>query len=126
MIDLKDTYGKRYKVRLDDSYAVETWPRKTQEIAWYYEIVCKYGQIYNHSDTHLQMWITPRLGKRVYDTLPADWKVIQNADDGYAFSFPSGDIGRAFQYVKPRRKRIGPSNPAHLSKWQFPKKSNGA
>src|SRR3954466_14083815 len=107
MIDLKAVYGKRYRIGLDSSYELEKYDGKTQDVAWYYEIIGRSGQLYNHSDTHLQIWISPRLGKLLYDNLPLDWTATQNTSEGFAFKFPNKDIGVAFKWIKPRKRRIG-------------------
>jgi hypothetical protein len=117
MLDLKATYGKRYRIALDESYDAEKYDGKSQDIAWYYEIIGKYGQIYPHSATHLQMWLaSTKLGARLSRSLPPDWTGIQNTSEGYSFVFPAKDISTAFRWVKPRKRRQGTSDPARLQK----------
>ena len=120
MLNLKEVYGKRYRIKMDESYAVETSPGKTAEIAWYYEIDGRNGQIYNRSDTHLQLWIKPRIGLRLYRALPSGWEVVQAASDGYAFSLPNAEIGLAFKWVKPRKRRlVDPAQADRLKSYRF-------
>ena len=119
MINLREVYGKRYKIGIDPSWDAETpenrtWCRQHGEELYYYELLGKHGQLYNHSDTHLQMWIKPRLGSRLYRAIPPGWRVHQNASDGYAFVLPNSDIGLAFKWIKPRKKRIGRNDPKTL------------
>ena len=122
MVDLKAVYGKRYKIGMDASYEAETFPGKEKDVAWYYELIGKHGQLYCHSDTHLQIWVKPRIGKRIYndDTFSfvvgyETWKIVQTADDGYAFAFPNAEISKGFDLIKPRRRRIGRTDPANLA-----------
>lgn len=118
MLNLKEVYGKRYRIQLDAAYEAETFHGKTTEIGWYYELVGLYGQIYPHSESHLQVWLNPRLGTALKRNLPMNWHVTQNSSDGLAFSFPNSDISVAFKWIKPRKRRIGRPAP-HLSKYHF-------
>jgi hypothetical protein len=123
MLDLKATFGKRYKNQLDESYHVEKSPGKEKEIAWYYELVGKYGTIYNHSDTHLQVWInSTRLGARLSHHLPADWTLHSSCSEGFGFVLPNSGIGIALNQIKPKKCRVGRPAP-HLTQYQFKPKA---
>lgn len=121
MLDLKLTYGKRYKIGIDPSWDAENTQnrstfRQNGEEPYYYELLGKYGKLYNHSLTHLQIWITPKLGAKLNRSLPSGWKLHQNASDAYTFILPNSDISIAFKWIKPRKRRVGPTDPATIAR----------
>lgn len=130
MINLKETYGKRYKIEIDPSWDAETtenrtWFRQHGEEPYYYELVGKYGQLYNNSETHMQVWVNGRLGVKLSKNLPQGWKQKQGCSEGYAFILPNSDVSTAFSWIKPRKRRVGntsPENLARLAAYKFPKK----
>ena len=128
VIDLKQTYGKRYKIEIDPSWDAETtanrtWFRQHGEEPYYYELIGKHGRLYNHSDTHMQMLITSRLGANLRRNLPEGWKTHQRASDGCTFILPNSDVSIAFKWIKPRKRRQGPKDTSHLRAYHFKKKS---
>lgn len=120
MMNLKDTFGKRYRIRMDKSYAAETMPGKEKDIAWYYEIDGRNGQIYNHSETEIQFWINGRRRSKKIKRLHPHWEVQQFCDEGSAWVLPNAMIGEAFKWIKPRKHRIvDPKQAERLKNYQF-------
>ena len=124
MINLKETYGKRCKIQMDESYEVEKYEGHTADIAWYYELIGSRGCLYNHSDNALQIRVKPKLARLIEKTLPTTWKRHQNADDAVTFILPNSDIEKAFSWIKPRKRHIGNPNQPHLKAHWF--KSKGS
>lgn len=121
MINLKEVYGKRYKIEVDPSWDAETtenrtWFRQHGEEPYYFELVGKYGRLYNQSDTHLQMWVSGRLGVKLSKNIPVGWVQIQGCSEGYGFKLPNSDISQAFSWIKPRKKRVGNTSPENLAR----------
>ena len=52
-IDLRKTFGTRYRYEWDPAYQTETPDGRKRERAWLTRIPCKYGYIAPHSDRHL-------------------------------------------------------------------------
>lgn len=120
MINLKETFGRRYRIRMDESYAIEKYPGKEKDIAWYYEIEGWKGQIYNHSEIEIQFWInSSRIATKIHKVHP-EWKIQQLCSDGGTFVLPNSVIGEAFKWIKPRKRRIAsPGQADRLKSYRF-------
>ena len=51
---------KRYRVFMDESYVVETYPGKEKDQRWYYELRGRYGILWPYSDTTIALLITSK------------------------------------------------------------------
>ncbi|PKK82038.1 MAG: hypothetical protein CVT49_15750 [candidate division Zixibacteria bacterium HGW-Zixibacteria-1] len=102
-INLKEQYGDRFKIDLDEAADCEGESRKDP---WYYLIPCKYGDIYPFSDRRLAFLcngagIRSRLHKEQPEIEVHNW-----SDNGEAiFIFDPEQFHIIAEYAKPRRKR---------------------
>jgi len=101
-INLKEKYGDRFKIGLDEAAFCEDESKKDP---WYFKILCKYGDIYPVSDKKLGFHCT---GERIRGRLHKEHPEIevQNwSDDGEAiFIFEPEQFDIIAEYAKPRLK----------------------
>ncbi len=102
-INLKDLFGNRYRVTVDESADREPGAKTDP---WNFLIACKHGTISPYSDELLAFHCTAR---RIRTRLHRDHPRIdvQNwSDDGEAiFFFRQDQFDLVAEYAKPRRKR---------------------
>lgn len=130
MIDLQATYGKRYKVTIDETWNVEQ-QRKEEDKPWYYEIRGKTGYIYPHDNYRVALELTPRLWKRWEQNPPMAYVKYRECDEGPTLLITNSLIPQALKWIRPRRRRtLSPEHKAKLlqssQKHRFPSKNNGA
>ena len=102
-INLKDLFGVRYRVRVDES-AVQEPGAKTDP--WNYLIPCRHGTISPYSDKLLAFHCTAQgIRGRLHKDYPEI--TVQNwSDDGEAiFLFRLNQFDLVAEYAKPRRKK---------------------
>ena len=101
-INLKEHYGDRFKIGLDEAAFCEDESKKNP---WYFKIMCKYGDIYPVSDKKLGFHCT---GERIRGRLHKDHPKIEVhnwSDDGEAiFIFDQELFYIIAEYAKPRLK----------------------
>ena len=102
-VNLKDLFGDRYRVGLDDSTQHEPGARKDP---WHYVIPCRNGSISPFSDELLAFHCTARgIRTRLHRHHP-EIDVRNWSDDGEAiFLFRPDQFDLMTKYAKPRRKR---------------------
>ncbi len=102
-VDLKDLFGDRYRVALDESARHESGAKKD---LWYFMLLCRYGSIYPFSARLLAFHCTARgIRTRLHRDHP-EIEVRNLSDDGEAiFLFRPDQIELVAEYAKPRRKR---------------------
>ena len=102
-INLKEQYGDRFKISLDEAAFCEDESKKD---SWYFKILCKYGNIYPVSDKKLGFHCT---GERIRGRLHKDHPEIEVrnwSDNGEAiFIFGQEQIDIIAEYARPKRKR---------------------
>lgn len=124
MLNLMETFGKKYKITMDESWAVER-QRKEEEKIWYYEIVGRLGTVYPHSETHCAFELTPRTWKKMQAvTLPYTIKKHRECDEGPTLLIENDDVSMALRWIRPRKKRtLSPEQKAkavaRLKKYAF-------
>ena len=116
------TDQSRYKVFLDDSYAVEKEEGKTAELWRYYELRGLQGIIYPWSESHLAAQLnafnSPIPG-RVKAEHP-EWTVIQSGDREITFKIPNKDFEDAAQLARCRKRRVvAPEAAERLAQFRF-------
>ena len=130
MIDLKEVYGKCYKVTMDESWEVER-QRKEEDRPWYYEIVGRLGMVYPHSDTEISIELTPRTWKKWEKSNPVPYTLKRICDEGPTLIIGNIHLNDALKWINPRRKRtLTPEHKAKLleasSKYRFLAKTDGS
>ena len=103
-INLKELYGKHYKIGLDPAAKHE---KGGSGDPWYFMILCRRGNIYPYSDKLLGFYCTKgKTRNRLHDEHP-EIQVHNWADDGEAiFLFPVELFNLIAKYAQPRTKRI--------------------
>jgi hypothetical protein len=105
MINLKESYGKRYKVFMDEAWECEK-NRQEEDKPWYYELRGKYGFIYPYGDTTLGVMVTSEIIK---GRLKRDFKgrvnIFWDGDGEGVFLFNPTIIHEIAAMIKVRRKR---------------------
>jgi len=114
-INLRERFGKRFKVRFEESYYAERLEFRAAEAPWLMLIPCVGGEIYPHGGTTLAVFI--RRGARVkrLAAIPGV-QVKTDGDDGATFHFDVADFDKVAEIVKPRRRRTATDKVrAHLA-----------
>ena len=102
-LNLKESFEKRYRIAIDESAYL---PGEGKDNPWYYQIPCKYGHIYPHSDKKLGFYcesgnIRNRLHQEHTDIEITNW-----SDDGEAvFLFTPDQFNIVAEFAKPKRKK---------------------
>ncbi len=114
-INLKERFGKRWKVRYEESYKAERGERAFAPDPWLLVIACQHGEIYPHGGNMLGVSTNRRgqISKRISE-LPFT-KITQDGDDGINAVFHIDNIEKVAAIMKPRRrKRLSPEHRAKL------------
>src|SRR4051812_13664113 len=104
-LDLKERYGKRYRIDVDPAYYVQYGRNGRTYDPWFYQIQCKHGAIYAHggamlgSSTNCRGAVAGRLA-----ALPCV-RVVQDGTDGINAVFHVDDFAVVAALLKPRRRR---------------------
>ena len=103
-MNLKEMYGKRYRISMDESYAAEKDPEARKEIWRYYEIRGKYGMVFPYG------WNKPAVtftSNKVSNKTSKDrnWQILQNGEDEQTYLVPKEDLEYVIESINPRKKR---------------------
>ena len=123
MIDLKNLYGKRYRVTVEESYAADKYPGKPDEIVWYYEIVGRYGKAYLFSPTTVSVEMTPKMSGKFLRLYPRTI-VHRVCSEGSTMLIGENMRDIAIRFICPRRRRhtkMTPERLENLRKYHFRK-----
>lgn len=98
MIDLKQLAGRKYKIRLDESYEADQGGKE-----WYYQIECRKGHVYVHGKNLLGAYV--KGGKMVSKVraIPGT-KIHQNGDGEATFVFPPELLDQVADVIQARRR----------------------
>lgn len=125
MINLLERYGSRYKVTLDESWALEKPEFKSpEEKFWYYEIHGRKGWAYNQGVNVLAVAIKHTLWPKFQREPAFPYFQKLEGDDFTKLYVNEEHIDKAIHFIRPRRKRqYSPEQRAALSarlaKFQF-------
>lgn len=130
MINLKEAYGKQYKIFLDESW--EYMENKSEEDKpWYYELKGKYGAIYPYDEKRLAVDVTSSvIAQRVKREMKDQLSLFVDRDDGAVFLFNPGFIHEMAAVIKTKkRKHLSEKHKKKLSvageKYRFKHGSKG-
>ncbi len=115
-IDLKDRFGRRYRVVCEESYAAERGEHGRAHDPWLLTIPCQHGHVYPHGDGLLGA-STDRRGK-ITNRLAALSCVReqQDGDDGLNAVFDVDNFDEVATIMKPKRRRkLSPEHRAKLT-----------
>jgi hypothetical protein len=112
MIDLKATYGDRYRIELDESANLGGISR--DEMPWYYRVACQHGHVYLHGENTLGAFSGGLIvGKRLL-ALPGVTP-HQRGDLEVSVTFPPDLFPEVAALLKPlKRRRLSDEHKARL------------
>jgi hypothetical protein len=104
-INLRERFGKRFKVAYAPDYYAEYGPDAITVDPWYMEILCQHGIIGPWDETHL-MACTRTAGPvcKALKALPFV-RVHQDGTDGGNLVFPVAKFDEVAALMKPRKRR---------------------
>ena len=103
MVDLKEMFGKRYRVTLDESYYHENESGKESNKWAYYEIVGRYGTLYPYSKSELAVYFK---SNQIRNKVVRGLKCLQNGQEESTYLLPSDKTHLVLDAIKPRKRRI--------------------
>jgi len=112
-IDLKATFGGRFKWRYGPSYYAEHGDGAWVEDPWLIVLLCQNGVILPWGENNLAAASRTKgsIAKRLKD-LPFT-KVVQNGDDGITVTFDVAHFEQVAEIMRPRkRRRLSPEQKA--------------
>lgn len=105
-IDLKDLFGKRYRVTYEESYYAEHGDEGRAGDPWLQVICCQNGHIYPHGGDWLAASTNRRGAVATALTALECTEVLQDGDDGLNVAFRVEHFEEVAALLKPRRKRL--------------------
>lgn len=109
MFDLKEQYGKKYRIYMDEAWHIETAesnPSKVKDKPWYYEIQGKYGAVYLYGENKLAVRIT---GNRIKSKIKTEYgsllRLYIEAENESIFLFNPENLEIVAGLIKARRKK---------------------
>jgi hypothetical protein len=104
-INLRERYGKRYRIEFDPAHAAEHGKRSRFDDPWLQLVPCQRGHIYPHGGNMLGVATNGRGSTAVALSRLPGVTVVQDGDDGINAIFPAELLPKVAALVKPRRKR---------------------
>jgi hypothetical protein len=102
-MNLKQLFGRRYRVTLDESWGHETEEGKSKNEWRYHEIKGKYGVIYPYSYSQLTCIFNSMI---VYGWFKdRGWRIIQDGESEKNVFIPFESIEEVLKAIKPRKRR---------------------
>lgn len=104
-IDLRQRFGKKYRVKYEESYYAERGDGARSDAPWLQIIPCQHGHIYPFGGEMLAASTDTRgpIAKRLVRL--ACTAVVQDGDDGVNASFHVDDFDQIAEIIKPRKRR---------------------
>ena len=105
-VNLKECFGRKYKVRREESYYADRGPRAWADDPWLQIMPCLLGHIFPHGGDVLAA-STDKAGPtaRKLKGLPFA-TVHQDGDDGVTVLFHADRFGEVAAIMQPRRRRV--------------------
>ncbi len=104
-VNLKETFGKRFKIAWDESYYAERGASARSDDPWLQIIPCQHGHIYPYGGEML-VASTARHGRVAKSLVQLDCTTLyRDGDDGVDLLFHVDDFGTVAKLMKPRRRR---------------------
>jgi hypothetical protein len=109
MIDLKNSYGKKYRIFMDEAWYIETAESnldKMKDRHWYYELRGKYGKIYLSGSNKLAVHISSNvISSRVERNNTDIFSLYLRTSEGSIFLFDQEHTEFVAKLIKAKRKR---------------------
>lgn len=121
-MDLKEIYGSKYRIAMDESFAVEKDPESKKEKWRYYEIRGKHGMVFPYDWDKPAVTFTSNIVANRFSR--RGWKVLQNGDYERTVLIPKEALDEVLEAIQPRKRRhLNPEQRARsierLKKWAF-------
>ena len=105
-VNLKERFGKRYRVRYEESYYVEHGSRAWGDDPWLQVIPCDLGHIFPHGGNLLAA-STNRRGATAKKLMALPGVTVhQDGDDGVTVLFPVESFDQVAALMRPKRRRV--------------------
>ena len=104
-VNLKERFGDRFKVELEEAHRAETVDRPT-EAPWLMVIPCDHGHIYPHGDSILSAY-SDRPGARKKLKGMACCTIHQEGEKEVTVNFDVKDFDQVAEVMKPRKRNKG-------------------
>ena len=105
-IDLKARFGRRYRVRYEESYRADKGAAARAPDPWLLTILCRNGHIFPHGGETLAASTDTRRGPAVAALRRLGCcRVHQDGSDGVTFLFDVADFAAVAAIMQPRRRR---------------------
>lgn len=102
-MNLKQLYGKRYRVTLDESWEHEKEEGKSLNEWRYHEIKGKFGTLYPYSKDQLTCLFTSLIIANRFNN--RGWKVIQSGDTEINIFIPFENVEEVLRAIRPKKRR---------------------
>jgi hypothetical protein len=103
-VNLKERFGKRFKVADEESYEAAYGPGAFREDPWLMIVLCRHGHIFPHGGATLAATTEGRGTARKLAALDCV-TVYQDGSDGVTVLFNVADFVQVAKVMKPRRRR---------------------
>ena len=104
-VNLKERFGRKYRVTYEESYYAQYGPRAQTDDPWLQIIPCRRGHIFPWGDNILAASTNGR-GPTAHKLAALDFTTIsQDGDDGVTMLFPVERFPEVAELMKPRRRR---------------------
>lgn len=105
MINLKEAYGKQYKIFMDEAWE-HLQVKSEEDKPWYYEIRGRYGLIYSYDDTTLAVMVTSsNIKEHMGRFFKGKIKVFWEGDGEGVFRFGPELIHKIAEMIRAKKKR---------------------
>lgn len=104
MIDLKEKFGKRYRVTLDESWDVER-NRKAEDRPWYDEILGSRGWCYLQNRSVLAVEMKNRVFNAYEHKMPFPYSHVRVGDETQKLLVNEEHIDKSISFIRPKRRR---------------------
>lgn len=124
--NLREIYGKRYKITFDEGYNPRNVPRNNLD-PWMMQIPCQRGLIYPYGEDLLAVEVDGHPGVAKQLLRLNCTTLIQDGEHEKTFRFPASAFREVARIVKPnRRRQMTPEQKAvaaaRLKKYSFARK----
>ncbi len=108
-MDLKEMFGHRYVVTLDESWEAEKPEHRTEfeakgNVWWYYEIKGKHGRVHPHSESRIGARLSRRIGKKALAALGQDLEILEDSIEAIGLRTDVRNIKMLLKLIKPTRR----------------------
>ena len=105
-VNLKERFGKQYRVRYEESYYADHGERARGADTWLMILLCKYGHIFPHGGTTLAASVDGHTNVAGRMKRLSCCRVQQDGDDGeLTVLFDVADFPKVAAVMRPRRRR---------------------